>query len=108
MLRHPGSSSVRCLAQASHLSCGIEDGKKACNSLPPLTIPAGPEIRTHNHWDALSIRPQLPPFVLLLVDCAGHNGNDQAASVFFNVCVVSKSHAESPPPPHWCFYGIAL
>ncbi len=36
--------------------------------------------------------------VLLLVDCAGHYGNDLAASVFFNVCIVSKSPAELCPP----------
>ncbi len=36
--------------------------------------------------------------MLLLVDCAGHYGNDLAESVFFNVCIVSKSHAEFPPP----------
>jgi len=30
-------------------------------------------------------------FVLLLVDCVGHYGNDLAASAFFNLCVVSRS-----------------
>ncbi len=39
---------VRCLAQGSHLSRGIEGGESAGYSLPPPTIPAGPEIRTHD------------------------------------------------------------
>ncbi len=39
---------VRCLAQESHLSRGIEGGESADYSLPPPTIPAGPEIRIHN------------------------------------------------------------
>ncbi len=38
----------RCLAQGSHLSRGIEGGESAGYSLPPPTIPAGPEIRTHD------------------------------------------------------------
>ncbi len=45
----PGEQlGVRCLAQGSHLSRGIEGGESAGYSLPPPTIPAGPEIRTHN------------------------------------------------------------
>ncbi len=40
---------VRCLAQG-HLSRGIECGESAGHSLPPLTIPAGPETRTRNLW----------------------------------------------------------
>ncbi len=47
---------VRCLAQGSHLSRGIEGGESAGHSLPPPTIPAGPETWTH---DSLSIRPRL-------------------------------------------------
>ncbi len=44
----PGEQlGVRCLAQG-HLSRGIEGGESAGYSLPPPTIPAGPEIRTHN------------------------------------------------------------
>ncbi len=44
----PGEQlGVRCLAQG-HLSCGIEGGESTVHSLPPPTIPAGPEIRTHN------------------------------------------------------------
>ncbi len=39
---------VWCLAQGSHLSRGIEGGESAGYSLPPPTIPARPEIRTHN------------------------------------------------------------
>ncbi len=38
---------VRCLAQ-EHLSRGIEGGESAVHSLPPPTIPAGPETQTHN------------------------------------------------------------
>ncbi len=34
--------------------------------------------------------------MLLLVDFTGHYGND--LSVFFNVRIVSKSHAEFSPP----------
>ncbi len=43
--------------------CGIEGGENACYSLPPPTIPAGPEIRTHTSGyksNALSIKPRLP------------------------------------------------
>ncbi len=40
---------VRCLAQG-HLSRGTEGGESAGHSLPPPTIPAGPETRTHNLW----------------------------------------------------------
>ncbi len=36
--------------------------------------------------------------MLLLVDCDGHYGTDLAASVFFILCVVSKSAAELPTP----------
>ncbi len=39
---------IRCLAQGSHLSHGIKGGENARCSLHPPTIPAGPEIRTHN------------------------------------------------------------
>ncbi len=40
---------VRWLAQGSHLSPGIEGGENAHYSpLPPLTIPAGAEIPTHD------------------------------------------------------------
>ncbi len=45
MLRRPGSSWG---FGALHLSRGIEGGESAGYSLPPPTIPAGPEIRTHN------------------------------------------------------------
>ncbi len=45
----PGEQlGVRCLAQESHLSRGIEGGENARYSLPPRTIPVEPEIRTHN------------------------------------------------------------
>ncbi len=45
----PGEQlGVRCLAQGSHLSHGIEGGESAGYSLPPTTIPAGPETRTHD------------------------------------------------------------
>ncbi len=37
---------VRCLAQGR----GIEGGESAVYSQSPLSIPAGPEIRTHNLW----------------------------------------------------------
>ncbi len=39
---------VRCLAQGSQLSRGIEGGESAVHSLPPPTIPASPETRTRN------------------------------------------------------------
>ncbi len=46
----PGEQmGVRCLAQGSHLRRGIEGGENAGYSLPPPTIPAGPETRTRNH-----------------------------------------------------------
>ncbi len=55
----PGEQlGVWCLAQGSHFICGIEGGENSHYSLPPPTIPAGPEIQTHNlRSDALSIRP---------------------------------------------------
>ncbi len=44
----PGDQlGVQCLAQGL-LSRGIEGGESAGYSLPPPTIPAGPETRTHN------------------------------------------------------------
>ncbi len=44
----PGEQlGVQCLAQG-HLSHGIEGGVSAGHSLPPPTIPAGPETRTRN------------------------------------------------------------
>ncbi len=47
----PGEQlGVRCLAQGSHLSRGIEGGESAGYSLPPPTIPAGPETRTRDFW----------------------------------------------------------
>ncbi len=46
----PGEQlGVRYLAQG-HLSRGIEGGESAVHSLPPQTIPAGPETRTRNLW----------------------------------------------------------
>ncbi len=44
----PGELGVRCLAQGSHLSRGIEGGESAGHSLSTPTIPAGPETRTHD------------------------------------------------------------
>ncbi len=45
----PGEQlGVRCLAQGSHLSHGIEGGENTHYSLPPPIIPAGAKIRTHN------------------------------------------------------------
>ncbi len=45
----PGEQlGVRCLAQGSHLSRGIEGGKSAGHSLPPPTIPAGPDTQTRD------------------------------------------------------------
>ncbi len=41
---------VWCLAQGSHLSRGIEGGESAGYSLPPPTIPAGPETQTLDLW----------------------------------------------------------
>ncbi len=38
----------RCLAQGCHLSHVIEGGENARYSRPPPTIPAGPQIWTHN------------------------------------------------------------
>ncbi len=60
----PGEQlGVWCLAQGSHLSRGIEGGESAEYSLPPLTIPAGPEARTRPTGyksDSLSIRRDCP------------------------------------------------
>ncbi len=55
-----GTVEVQCLAQGSHLSHGIEGGESAVHSLPPPTIPAGPETRTRNLSITLTIRPRLP------------------------------------------------
>ncbi len=45
----PGEQlGIRCLAQGSHLGRGIEGGESAGYSLPPPTIPAGLETRTHD------------------------------------------------------------
>ncbi len=42
---------------------GIEGGERAAHSLPPPTIPSGPETRTRNllgdESDSLTIRPRL-------------------------------------------------
>ncbi len=47
----PGEQlGFRCLAQRSHLSRGIEGGESAGHSLPPPTIPAGPETWTRDLW----------------------------------------------------------
>ncbi len=46
----PGEQlGVRCLAQG-HLSHGIEGGESTVHSQSPPSIPAGPEIQTHNLW----------------------------------------------------------
>ncbi len=46
----PGEQlGVRCLAQG-HLSHGIEGGESAVHSQSPPSIPAGPDIQTHNLW----------------------------------------------------------
>ncbi len=51
---------VRCLAQG-HLSHGIEGGESAVHSLPPPTIPAGPNSQLLGYEsDFLTIRPWLP------------------------------------------------
>jgi len=47
---HPEQWGVWCLAQGSPLSHGIEGGENTGHSLPSLTIPAGPEIQTHDLW----------------------------------------------------------
>ncbi len=53
---------VGCLAQGSHLSRGIEGGESAGYSVPPPTIPGGPETQTRDLGvtsPTLSIRPRL-------------------------------------------------
>ncbi len=51
---HTRSSGQPCYsargAVGGSVPCGIEGGESAVHSLPPPTIPAGPEIRTHNLW----------------------------------------------------------
>ncbi len=52
----PGEQlGVRCLAQVSHLSRGIEGGESTGYSLPPPTIPAGLEPATFGLQVRLSI-----------------------------------------------------
>ncbi len=67
----PGEQlGVRCLAQWSHLSRGIEGGENARYSLPPLAIPARAEIEPTTSGyksDALSIRPRLVEIRYLLM-----------------------------------------
>ncbi len=46
---HGDQLGVRCLAQG-HLSCGIEGGERTLRSIPPPTIPPGPETRTRDLW----------------------------------------------------------
>ncbi len=53
---------ARCLAQSSHLSYGIEGGESAGYSLPPPTIPAGPETQTRD------LRVTSPTLYLLGLD----------------------------------------
>ncbi len=53
---------VRCLAQSPHLSHGIEGGESAGHSLPPPTIPAGPETQTRD------LRVTSPTLYLLGLD----------------------------------------
>ncbi len=64
---------VRCLAQGSHLIRVIEVGASTGQSLPPPTIPAGPETRTRDLWvtsptlyllghDCPNPTPRLPSF----------------------------------------------
>ncbi len=66
----PGEQlGVRCLAQGSHLSRGIEGVRERWYSLPPPTIPAGPETRTR---DLRVTRPTLYP---LGHDCPPHIEN---------------------------------
>ncbi len=47
MLRRPGSGAL--LKGLTSVS-GIEGGESAGHSLPPPTIPAGPETQTRNLW----------------------------------------------------------
>ncbi len=54
---------VRCLAQGSHLSRGIEGGESTGYSLPPPTVLAGPETRTHD------LRVTSPILYPLVRDC---------------------------------------
>ncbi len=70
----PGEQlGVRSLAQGTHLSRGIEGGESAVHSLPPPTIPAGPD---SNPWplgydsDSLTIRPRLPLLLRSTTDFA--------------------------------------
>ncbi len=61
----PGEQlGVQCLAQGSHLSRGIEGGENAHHSLPPPTIPAGAEIRTHKLglqvWRSINLATTAP------------------------------------------------
>ncbi len=52
-------AAVGDLVPCSRVSPHIEGGESAVHSLPPPTIPAGPQTRTKSN--SLSIRPRLPP-----------------------------------------------
>ncbi len=82
----PGEKlGVRCLAQGSHLSHGIEGGESAWTftPLPPPTIPAGPETRTHALWVTS------PTLYLLGHDCPReHSLFDQ----LWSMCVKNTKH----------------
>ncbi len=73
----PGEQSgVQCLAQGSHLSCGIEDGERALYIHSPHLqfLPA----RDSNSQplgyesDSLTIRPQLPRGILVYIVYIGN------------------------------------
>ncbi len=52
----PGEQlGVRCFTQGSHLSRGIEGGESAGYSLPPPTIPVGPETQTSDLVTSLTL-----------------------------------------------------
>ncbi len=77
----PGEQlGVRYLAQASHLSRGIEGGENAHCSLPQPTIPAGPENQTHNL--RVQVQRSIHKAMTALMDWGNQNVIGLADSLF--------------------------
>ncbi len=94
----PGEQlGVRCLAQGSHLSRGIEGGESAGYSLPPPTIPAGPEIRTHD------LRVTSPTLYPLGHDCPNNDNNNNFILFFCGRASENVGRA-SETFNHWLFF----
>ncbi len=75
---------VRCLAQGSHLSRGFEGGESAGYSLPPPTIPAGSETRTHD------LRVTSPTLYPLGHDCPTNKWSKELLQIKLKILGINK------------------